>query len=150
MPEFKFSTKAGTLYSLAGHLTRAYLPDQIIVPYGEWRSDTDAVLANIVSRFSGQRLAVRSSAANEDTQSASMAGAHLSLINMDCEKAALQQAIDDVFGSYGTAGLVDEVLVQPMVEDTVVAGVVLTRDLDTGAPYYVINYDDFIYLNGLI
>lgn len=143
MPEFKFSTKAGTLYSLAGHLTKAYLPDQIIVAFGDWQSDTDAVLANIVSSFSGKRLAVRSSAANEDTQSASMAGAHLSLINMDCEKATLHQAIDDVFGSYPAAGLVDEVLVQPMVEDTVVAGVVLTRDLDTGAPYYVINYDDF-------
>lgn len=143
VPEFKFSTKAGTLYSLSAHLTKAHLPDQIIVHYGKWQSDAEAVLTRIVSEFSEQRLAVRSSAANEDTQSASMAGAHLSLINVDCEKAALQQAIEDVFQSYEAAGSVDEVLIQPMVEDTVVAGVVMTRDLDTGAPYYVINYDDF-------
>ena len=30
-----------------------------------------------------------------------------------------------------------------MVEDVAISGVILSRDLDTGGPYYVLNYDDF-------
>ena len=36
----------------------------------------------------------------------------------------------------------DEVIVQEMVTNTSMSGVLFTYDLNTGAPYYVINYDD--------
>ena len=36
----------------------------------------------------------------------------------------------------------DEVIIQVMVQDTTMSGVIFTHDLNTGAPYYVINYDD--------
>ena len=36
----------------------------------------------------------------------------------------------------------DEVIVQEMIQETSMSGVLFTHDLNTGAPYYVINYDD--------
>ena len=62
---------------------------------------------------------------------------------MEPDRETVARAIDDVFASYETPSADHQVLVQPMVEDVVISGVVLTRDLDTGAPYYVVNYDDF-------
>ena len=141
--EFSFSTKADTLAALAGLVTKAHFPAQITVESATWRTDRDAVVNDVVSRFVGKRLAVRSSAAGEDSVHSSMAGAHLSLINVEADEGPVRAAIAEVFASYRKRQESDQVLVQPMVEQTAVAGVVLTRDLDTGAPYYVINYDDF-------
>ena len=61
-------------------------------------------------------------------------------------KAADPEAVADalraVIASYGRGDPRDEVLIQPMVRDPAVAGVVTTRVVDTGAPYLVLNYDD--------
>ena len=72
-----------------------------------------------------------------------MAGAFLSLVGVPRESAALAEAVDRVISSYGRAENRDQVLVQPKLESVAISGVVMTRDLETGAPYYVINYDDF-------
>ena len=87
-------------------------------------------------------LVVRSSAANEDGWNDSQAGAHLSLTDIPADPTELKNAINQVFGSYRVPTEKDEVLVQPMVIDVALSGVILTRDLDTGGPYYSINYDD--------
>ena len=124
-------------------VTKAVLPEQIAVVAGTWQRNPESVVQSILTRFAGKKLAIRSSAVTEDTEAYSMAGAHLSLINVEAVSSTVKNAIDDVLDSYLTRDESDEVLVQPMVERTAVAGVVLTRDLSTGAPYYVINYDDF-------
>lgn len=54
---------------------------------------------------------------------------------------AFALAVDEVFASYDGAAGADQVLVQPMVTDVSMHGVVFTRTLDRGAPYYVVNYD---------
>jgi len=59
------------------------------------------------------------------------------------EAPELSDAIDRVFASYGDTSTHNQVLVQPMVKNVAVSGVVLTRDLDTGGPYIVIDYDNF-------
>ena len=51
-------------------------------------------------------------------------------------------AIDAVVESYVDRNTANQVLVQPMIEDVSVSGVVFTRTLSENAPYYVINFDD--------
>ena len=36
----------------------------------------------------------------------------------------------------------DQVLVMPMLKEVTLSGVIMTHELDTGAPYYILNYDD--------
>jgi len=142
-PAFTFATKAVTLERLASHVTRASLCEQVFTSFAEWRSRRKEVVAEIIKRFSPRSLAVRSSAAREDGQDSSLAGAHLTHIGVSPTPNTIASAIDEVFKSYPEASDGDQVLVQPMVEDVAVSGVVLTHDLDTGSPYYVVNYDDF-------
>lgn len=139
---FRFSTKAVTLEQLAPLVSQASLCDQIIVTAERWRDGADSLLEEIVHQFAPIPLAVRSSAQSEDGWENSNAGAHLSLINVEPTADATRAAIGRVFESYRHASTEDQVLVQPMVVGIALAGVVLTRDLDTGSPYYVVNYDD--------
>lgn len=87
--------------------------------------------------------AVRSSCRREDSASTSAAGAFLSILNIDVADAqALRDAIEKVIASYGEAAPDDQVLVQPMIQNVAVTGVLMTRVLNDCSPYYVINYDD--------
>lgn len=87
-------------------------------------------------------LAVRSSALAEDTAESSMAGAYLSKLNVDgSNRTELQAAIDQVAQSM-TGNLRDQILVQSMVDDVAVSGVIMTFDMVYGAPYYCIDFDD--------
>jgi phosphohistidine swiveling domain-containing protein len=75
-----------------------------------------------------------------------MAGEYDSVLNVpSTDSAALHAAISQVIVSYERNGRSvggDEVIAQEMVLSTSMSGVVFTHDLNTGAPYYVINYDD--------
>ncbi len=141
-PSFRFGTKAGTLDHLSKIVTRAILCDQFFTTVRQWNQTPSHVLETIVDRFAPARVAVRSSSQNEDTYGVSNAGAFESVTNVPCSTTSLADAIETVIASYGKASDDDEVLIQPMVEGVALSGVVFTRDLDTGAPYYVINYDD--------
>mgnify|MGYP000170247470 FL=1 len=96
--------------------------------------------------FDSNTLVVRSSASDEDTDSKTLAGEYESILNVplnDPEK--ISSAIIKVINSYKKKRPVtneDAVIVQDMVKNTIMSGVIFTHDLNTGAPYYVINYDD--------
>ncbi len=139
---FSFGTKAETLERIAARLGTARLCDQLAVTTDRWRRQRRPVVTEILTRFGAGLLAVRSSAAGEDGWDTSLAGAHLSRINVNPARDNIEAVIDEVFGSYKTPSGGDQILVQPMVGDVVISGVVLSRDLDTGGPYFVINYDD--------
>ena len=139
---FSFATKAATLERLTPHISQGRLCDQVIVRAPAWAADRAAILNEIASRLGEVSLVVRSSAATEDGWDNSLAGVHLSVVDVAPLATEIADAIDRVFASYRKTSSHDEVLVQPMVRDVVLSGVVLTRDLDTGSPYYVINYDD--------
>ena len=140
---FSFSSKASTLERLTARLSLLRLCDQVIVPAKEWQALPGEIVNQVLERFSDAKLAIRSSAVAEDTLENSFAGAHLSITNVNSSAARISMAINDVFASYTQPHADDQVLIQPMVERVAISGVVLTRDLDTGSPFYVINYDDF-------
>jgi phosphohistidine swiveling domain-containing protein len=138
-----FGSKAETLAALAPRLVHGYCLPQVAFDLAAWRGARDRWLAEIASKFGGARVIVRSSARSEDTVEASNAGAYLSVPDLEAADARTVGAgIDDVFASYGEAGEGDQVLVQPMLDEVRLAGVLFSRDLSTHGPYYVFNYDD--------
>ena len=92
------------------------------------------------------KVAVRSSAADEDESVSSLAGEYDSILNIPLRKPEkIIEAINIVISSYEKKRPLlpdDEIIIQEMVESTTMSGVIFTHDLNTGAPYYVINYDD--------
>lgn len=147
VPAFRFGTKAQNLVQLSGALVHSAVLPLHVVTVGEWRQDPAGRLDALRSRFGRQSVIVRSSAPDEDSLQASQAGAFHSVADVDLQdSAAVERAFAEVIASYQRPRPVDlddhEILVQPMVLDVRMSGVVFTRDLDRNAPYYVINYDD--------
>ena len=142
----KFGTKAQTLVRISQRLkemdSSIELLPLIFFDVARWENQAVEVLAEIQSTFS-TLLAVRSSATTEDSAEQSGAGAYASCLNVVSQDTkALQVAIETVIASYPEQNLQDQVLVQPMLRDIAVSGVITTRVLNDGAPYYVIDYDD--------
>lgn len=104
------------------------------------------VLDQIKNTFHDGTLAIRSSAADEDAEKNSLAGGYSSVLNVPANnEKKIIEAVNLVIESYKKKRpllLDDEIIVQEMVKNTSMSGVVFTYDLNTGAPYYVINYDD--------
>lgn len=143
MDNFSFGTKAETLERLSHFLPAANLCSQLFFTADAWGSESETILAQTTQKFAGHKLVVRSSALSEDSELQSHAGAYLSCIGVECDASSIQSAVEKVLASYGKPQPGDQVLIQPQVQNAAISGVIMTRDLDTGAPYYVINYDDF-------
>ncbi len=150
----KGMTKARSLERLSGVLNFFKIPLNIWFDVNTWNNDSDAVIMHIQKTFginqngSGYSclLAIRSSASDEDGINHAKAGEYESVLNVPANNSsAIRIAIENVIASYkkkGTGLGEDEVIVQEMVLNTAMSGVVFTHDLNSGAPYYVINYDD--------
>lgn len=142
MPRFRFGTKAESLARVAPALKRARVLPLVYFTAAEWIAGKAAILRRIRSSFDGPALAVRSSALLEDGAGESMAGRFRSLLGVDRrDPAALGRAIDSVFASCPPVAR-NQVLVQPMLTDIAVSGVITSHVLASGAPYYVLSYDD--------
>lgn len=140
-------TKAGTLTWLAPKICHSRVPEFVSFKAAEFISDAQAVLDRLVGKLDGRTAVVRSSAADEDSDIASNAGSYDSVLDVDLhDRVALTIAIERVIASYRRSavdgGAKHEVIVQTFLHNTVMSGVAFTHELNTGAPYYVINYDD--------
>lgn len=144
LSRFILGTKAQTLYRLQGMLTLSRIEDQVSFTVAQWSRSRDRIVADVHQRLAEDDvLVVRSSALSEDGFGVSNAGAYTSVLNVDRHDAeALAGAIAKVIASYPDGHPDNQVLVQPMLRDVMASGVAFTRVLATGAPYYVINYDD--------
>ena len=134
----KFSTKALTLSSLDGLLTSASILPSCVITWEEWCKSKTKFLACVQSQLGSGPFIVRSSCSKEDTEDASNAGAYLSVLDVD--QNDLKSVIGSVFGSYEPALQADQVLIQPMLINVVMSGVIFSHDPNTGMPYRSINY----------
>lgn len=145
LERFRFGTKAETLARLQGRLEHARILPQLTIRVGDWQRNRSSVIAGTAERFTGTRVVVRSSALNEDTEHASLAGNYESILDVSVDDTdALGAAIDSVCGSFTVGGGGDpdnQVLIQPMLEGVTMSGVAFTADLESRAPYYIVNYD---------
>jgi hypothetical protein len=138
--------KARTLDWLSTRLKLFKVPELMHFSVGDWSRNQDSIVKNAMERFSGRTLVVRSSASDEDGSQFSAAGAYASVLSVpSTDRDSMCRAVATVVASYHRAGPRpgnDDIILQEMVNSTIMSGVVFTHDLNTGAPYYVINYDD--------
>jgi hypothetical protein len=107
----------------------------------DWNNDSDKIITTIINLFAKTLLAIRSSTKAEDTEDSSMAGAFESLLNVKSNNQSIMEAVAKVIKSFDD-DLSNQVLIQPMVTNVTMSGVVMTHVLDDGSPYHVVNYDD--------
>ena len=141
------STKAKTLVNLKDKLSKFIVPKTLIIDVSDWKNNPEKQLSIIKQGFKkDSSLAVRSSAVDEDKENYANAGEYESVLNVPANDFKLvTAAINKVVNSYKRNKdqiFKDEIFIQTMVQKNIMSGVVFTHDLNTGAPYYVINYDD--------
>jgi len=146
LTRFVLGTKGETLDRLAPLMKKGRFCKQLVYTVRDWLTDRESVLRSIRESLAARTIVVRSSALIEDSWQASLAGAFTSVLNVDSrDEDAVAEAIEKVIRSYAKSGAKpddrNQFLVQHMVQNTVMSGVVLTRDME-GAPYYTVNYDD--------
>lgn len=145
MQGIRFGTKSETLKRLQPLVSHSRILPLFYFTALEWRQQPAHMLAAIGQMEHGGNVIVRSSAQNEDGEGSSMAGAFTSCLNVSTTvPGELEAAIEKVIASFTRHGQVEanQILVQPMLTDIQMSGVVMTHDLEHGAPYYVLNYDD--------
>lgn len=142
----KCASKAKTLKYLESRVSLFKVPELLIFDTADYRSAPDSVIEQIGRAFDSRLVVIRSSASDEDSEKTALAGEYESVLNVPSDDpAAIAEAIATVIDSYSRKGPRsgdDEVIVQEMILNTSMSGVIFTHDLNTGAPYYVINYDD--------
>ena len=141
---FILGTKAETLDRLQPLVRQSKIGNQFKLTIADWCGDRQSMLAKIQEKFPQKRLIVRSSAKGEDNWQTSNAGGFESVLNVDgTSQKSLSEAIDTVADSYGQSRSdEDQILVQEFIQNVKSSGVVFSCGLDTGSPYYRINFDD--------
>jgi len=137
-----FGTKSDTLTALQPLVKKAVVPKLISFTVAEWSALPVEITQEIAARFDGGQVVFRSSAVNEDGEQQSQAGAFASCLDVDSSQPrAVWSAVEEVIESMDECPE-NQILVMTMVTDVTLSGVIMTHELDSGAPYYVLNYDD--------
>jgi len=141
-----FGGKGRTLEQVAPLIKSAAVLDQFRFKVTDWEIDSSSIVAMIQNTFGQIRVVVRSCAHAEDSLDESGAGRFESILDIPADQEEhLLDAINEVISSYTNNNRIthkmDEVLVQPHKGNLAASGVLLTRDLESGAPYYVLNID---------
>ena len=141
-----FSSKSQTLARIRPMVKRASVLDQVSFKAQDWIAAPESILADVKASFGDVRVAVRSSAQSEDGLHESLAGRFRTVLDVRADDGpGLRRAVEDVIRSYWSDGRdlqpADVVFVQPQMSDLAASGVLLTRDPESGAPYYVLNID---------
>ena len=142
LSRFILDTKANTLRRLQSVVSESTILDQYTFTVADWDQQADQICTDIADTFGGDPVIVRSSALAEDSWDESNAGRFESILDVPADDpATLSNAVQNVIDSYPDENPENQVLVQPMIDEPEQSGVVMTRTLDTGSPYYVVNYD---------
>ena len=81
----KLQTKANTLTSLSKVLKKSKIPLSYVFTIKKWEKEKKKILIKISLIFKKKKLAIRSSAADEDKVDSSSAGKYSSFLNIDAK-----------------------------------------------------------------
>ena len=136
-------TKAEMLSSLEKKVSFFEVPKFFYFTCEEYRKNNSRILLKISNEFNSN-IVIRSSSIFEDGTSSSSAGEFDSVLDIDPSNTNdVEKSIKIVIDSYKhRESDKNQILIQEMVLNSSMSGVIFTHDLNTGAPYFVINYDD--------
>ena len=138
--QIEFGTKAETLERIKPYLTNSCIPFFIVFDQIEVSKSLNSVIDKILVNFRNKEIIIRSSSEHEDKENDSQAGKYLSVpLKGNYTKENISDSIRLVSNSMGTSKG-NQFIVQEYVPDIAMSGVIMTRDLSSGAPYYCINY----------
>ncbi len=143
--ELRNNSKADVLRWLKPRLKHSYIEDLLTFTVKDWEKEEAGILENICSQFSPGKVIVRSSSVHEDGMTRSRAGFFCSEPNVVVVHKDIKVAVNKVIDSYRklTEDIREnQILIQPQTANILMSGVVFTRQIETNAPYYVINYDE--------
>ena len=138
-------TKSNMLKYLQKKISKSKIEKILDFTILEWQENNTKILDNISKKFNS-KVIIRSSAIGEDSFETSQAGNYTSILDINPKsKIKLKQAINVVIKSYVKKNNINEnnqILVQTQSSNIITSGVIFTRTIDTGAPYYIINFED--------
>ena len=143
-------SKGQIILNLKKKLKNFIVPNLFIIKVADWEKNKKKILDEIKKKFIfenyTEKLAIRSSSDIEDGKFESSAGKFLSFLNINTNNdREITSSINKVIRSYKekkTKRSTSEVIIQEMIQKTLISGVIFTYEINKGLPYYVINYDD--------
>ena len=138
--KLNLSTKGQTLEKINRHYKkRINIPTFFITNKLEISKNKTLIINKIIKSFKNDKIIVRSSAADEDGKKFSNAGKYDSSIILKNDFININKSI--IFVCKKLKSDKDEIIFQKYIQKPEMSGVIFTRDINTNAPYYVINYD---------
>jgi len=146
-PKNIFTSKASVLEFLQNSIKKSTIEQLMYFTIVDWKNDQKKILSKIKKTFhSSKKIIIRSSALGEDSIENSYAGTYSSVLDISPKsESAIKNGIEFVMKSYennANFNPKNQILIQNQTTDVDKSGVIFTRTPDTGAPYYVINYED--------
>jgi phosphohistidine swiveling domain-containing protein len=96
-------------------------------------------ILNKIKKNFKEKIVIRSSSKTEDQKSQTNAGKYKSFISNSANVENVDLKISEILKDFRNIN--DQVIIQEYIDNVDLYGVLFTRDLNTGAPYYVFNYD---------
>jgi len=139
--KIKFLSKGRTLLYLKKYVKELNIPDSYCFKVSEFKKNPNKILKTIKERFKRQ-IIIRSSAQMEDSKKGSLAGKFQSFLNINPKKdSQVLEHINLVINSYKNySNKNDEILIQTMIKNIKMSGVIMTRYKNNSAPYNIIEY----------
>ena len=140
----KKMTKGDVLIKLSRKLKQFIIPELLCFDIENWRKSKHQIIKDI-KKIDSNSLIIRSSAIGEDSVSESKAGLYDSIMNVSKNTSEIENSVESVIESFSlknNSNKKNKIIAQRQIKNVFSSGVIFTHELNSGAPYYVINYDD--------
>ena len=141
-----FTSKADVLKFLQSKIKKSSIEKIYDFTVEEWEENKKEIIKNIQTQFTKKKIIVRSSAMGEDSIEKSNAGSYDSILDVQTQsKEKIVKAVNAVIRSYANNmnyNKNNQILIQNQTIYIQTSGVIFTKVPESGAPYFVINFEE--------